>query len=153
AFGVRGGYRITTVIGLELSFQYGAAGGSGTTQVSGASEESEYSVASVRLGGNMRFMTKGKVARFVGTVGAGLAYDSLSFTHCDLCDVLDGDGAGFYVLLEPGFELDFSGFIVGVALPVMPSFGKGGENEQNQSTLEEGLTQAGIMLRAGYGRW
>jgi hypothetical protein len=93
-------------------------------------------------------MTKGKTVRFVGTVGAGLAYDSTSFTSCDFCDVLEGGGAGFYVLLEPGLELDFSGFIIGAALPIMPTFGNvtGGSNDGS-------MLQAGLMLRLGYGFW
>jgi hypothetical protein len=107
---------------------------------------------------NLRLMTKGKTVRFVGTIGGGIAYDELSFDAGPLLTAIGGQqsrgNVTGYALLEPGMELEFSHVILGVALPIMPTFGAGGDDtETGNDNFSDTLAQAGIQLRVGYGFW
>jgi hypothetical protein len=154
AGGLRFGYRAATILGLELMFQYGASGGGdGSTRLQGTTVIDEgYAVKSLRMGGNVRLMTKGKTVRFVGTLGGGVAYDAVSFDEA-LNAARDAEGATGYLLLEPGLELEFSRFVVGAALSIIPTFSRGGERDAGGNAFGNTFAQAGLQLRAGYGFW
>jgi hypothetical protein len=114
AGGVRVGYRVNTPASFDFMFEYGdifttnPAGGYG------------YSKQSYRLGVNLRLMTPGKSARFVGNLGGGIAIDDIDLTAINggacpagACSFLGAWGVDAYLLNELGFELDFSGVLVG----------------------------------------
>jgi hypothetical protein len=160
AGGIRLGYRVATILGLEGMFQYGRAGGDGA--IDGTNTVGSFVTESLRIGPNLRLMTKGKTLRFVGTIGAGLAYDSLTFSG-NLTSLLDDpEGAvSAYLLLEPAIELQIGHLILGAALPIMPTSSQGGDTADSSGSgsantgdsFSSALAQIGFQLRVGYGSW
>src|SRR5262249_25631980 len=122
--GVRVGYRAATIVGLEAMFEYRAQGAKGEVSyydstTNHTASSAEVSFTSPRLGGNLRLMTNGRVARFVATMGAGVAFDSVTWTGCDFCE--DKSGPEFFAHVELGMEFEFNRFFFGAMLENMGS--------------------------------
>ncbi|MEJ7729350.1 MAG: tetratricopeptide repeat protein [Polyangiaceae bacterium] len=160
AGGVRIGYRVATILGLEGLFQYGRAGGDGIVFLPEREADGSFDTESLRIGANLRLMTKGKTVRFVGTMGGGLAYDSLTFSE-GLLSLGEPDGAvSAYLLLEPAIEVQIGHLILGAALPIMPTSSGGGDTDASSDpsgtssdSFGSALAQVGFQLRVGYGSW
>lgn len=130
AVGVRGGYRLNNLTGVEMMFDYNI--------VPTRADE----LKSTRLGLNLRLMTDGPQTRFVGVLGAGLAYDSIS----------NAKAASVFGNLELGLEMNLGKMLGGVfvqsTLASAAAVGKVLTDEFNA-----GLGAAGLGVRFGYGQW
>jgi hypothetical protein len=125
--GARLGYRIISEVGIELEFNQ-------ALNVNQTNKQDALVGTTVgRL--NARLMTTTMPVRFVTTVGVGYARD------------FDGQGSGDGInfLVEPGFDVELSQFIVGLGAPVVVSF-----TSLSGSAVKFDF---GGGLRAGYGFW
>ena len=93
--GARLGYRISTPIGLEFLFDYA------NNPIATRSGDSTVRLSSARFGGSVRLMSPGRKARFVASIGGGLAYNWLGKG--------ESPGGVAFINLDTGFELDWSG--------------------------------------------
>jgi hypothetical protein len=163
AGGVRVGYRVNTPAAFELMFEYGDIFTSDTDNAitaDGTEIDASYSKQSYRLGVNVRLMTPGKSARFVGTLGGGIVIDDIDVekndgTPCPTCSFPGGWGVDPYLLSELGFELDFSGVLVGACLQSYFQSARGIERSDSEKDLydDDVLIHIGGSLRAGYAFW
>jgi hypothetical protein len=121
-----------------------------------------YSKQSYRLGVNLRLMTPGKSARFVGNIGGGIVIDDidLSTSNGDACPpqrcpFQGAWGIDPYLLNELGFELDFSGVLVGACLQSYFQSARGIEKSGTDVNAydHDVLVSIGGSLRAGYAFW
>lgn len=157
--GVRGGYRINTAFGLELMLDYSRLGGGsdegpGVSGQDGPIVNTDYELESIRIGGNIRFMSPGYRARFVAAMGIGFAYDAgeLLLTSADDADddSLEGDATNVYFNLEQGVEFNIRHFLVGLVVQqIAGTTGRLVESAQ----FGGGQITIGLGLRVGYGRW
>jgi hypothetical protein len=160
SLGGRLGLRMSTPFAIEGMLQLDQAGAIGPTNtVVGedgvAQEGGDADFRAIRLGGNAKLMTRGRVARFVGAIGGGVSFDSLDFTPCppsfsDLeCYDEDTSGVNAFVNTEGGVEIDIRGFFFGAVLQQMLC---------TVSSLDAPNTGnfagfVGLGLRVGYGTW
>jgi hypothetical protein len=139
-----------------VMFEYGSA-----SIDSGLDETTSFTLSSARFGLNLRLMSPGKSARFVGTIGGGATYDTFSFEPGGQCegdkcgDVLpkcvDGcSGFNAFLLGELGFELDLKGVLVGLAFQSYFQSIKGIDEAPFGKTP---VAIIGGGLRVGYALW
>jgi hypothetical protein len=154
AGGVRIGYRVNTPASFEFMFEYG------NIFTADEPENQGYSRSSYRLGLNLRLMTPGKTARFVGTLGGGLVIDDIDFTDamggaCDAgCLEQGASGADPYLINELGFELDFGGVLLGASMQSYFQSTKGIDFESGKNAYDgDVLIHLGGGLRVGYALW
>lgn len=157
AGGFRVGYRVNTPASFDFMFEYGNI----FTTASDANVDIGYSRSSFRVGLNLRLMTPGKTARFVGTLGGGLVVDDIEFTDKNgaacpdtRCSHTMASGVDPYFLNELGLELDFGGVLVGASLQSYFQSAKGidFDNGENAYT-DDVLMHFGGGLRVGYAFW
>ena len=163
AGGVRVGYRVNTPAAFEFMFEHGdifTNDADNAITSDGTEIDAGYSKQSYRLGVNVRLMTPGKSARFVGTLGGGIVIDDLDVEQadgapCPTCSFPGGWGVDPYLLSELGFELDFSGVLVGACLQSYFQSARGIERSDSEKDLydEDVLIHIGGSLRAGYAFW
>jgi hypothetical protein len=96
----------------------------------------------VRFGGGFRLMSPGRKARFVATIGGGLAYKWLGSG--------DSPGGVVFVNLDTGFEYDWSGVLLGIA--AQQSLLLGGADTDGVELADPRVT-LGLGARIGYGAW
>jgi hypothetical protein len=154
AGGVRVGYRVNTPASFDFMFEYGDVFTAHETLDYG------YSKQSYRLGVNLRLMTPGKSARFVGNLGGGIVIDDIDVTTrrgapCTTCPFTGAWGVDPYLLNELGFELDFSGVLVGASLQTYFQSARGIEKSGSDINAfsDDVLIHVGGSLRAGYALW
>ncbi|NUQ78899.1 MAG: hypothetical protein HUU21_35690 [Polyangiaceae bacterium] len=156
AGGFRAGYRVNTPASFDFMFEYGDI----STDFTVGGGSYSYNKQSFRLGINLRLMTPGKSARFVGNLGGGIAIDDIDFrtadgAPCPTCSFKGSWGVNPYLLNELGFELDFSGVLVGACLQSYFQSARGIEISGTESDAydEDVLVHIGGSLRAGYALW
>jgi hypothetical protein len=154
AGGIRVGYRVNTPASFDFMFEYGDVFTAHETLDYG------YSKQSYRLGVNLRLMTPGKSARFVGNLGGGIVIDDIDVTTrrgapCTTCPFTGAWGVDPYLLNELGFELDFSGVLVGASLQTYFQSARGIEKSGSDINAfsDDVLIHVGGSLRAGYALW
>jgi len=134
--GARLGYRIATPIGLEFLFDYA------NNPITTRSGDSKVRLSSVRLGGSVRLMSPGRKARFVASIGGGLAYNWLGKG--------ESPGGVAFINLDTGFELDWSGVLVGLA--AQQTLLLGGADTAEVELADPRVT-IGLGARVGFGGW
>ncbi|MDI1448942.1 hypothetical protein [Polyangium sp. 6x1] len=134
--GARLGYRISTPIGLEFLFDYA------NNPIATKSGDSTVRLNSARFGGGVRLMSPGRKARFVATIGGGLAYNWLGSG--------ESPGGVAFINLDTGFELDWSGVLVGLA--AQQTLLLGGTDTADVELADPRVT-VGIGARVGFGGW
>lgn len=156
AGGIRVGYRVNTPASFDFMFEYGDI----FTENANNTLDYGYSKQSYRLGVNLRLMTPGKSARFVGNLGGGLVIDDIDLTArsgapCTTCPFTGAWGVNPYLLNELGFELDFSGVLVGACLQSYFQSARGIEKSGTEIDAydHDVLIHIGGSLRAGYAIW
>jgi hypothetical protein len=149
AFGVHGGYRPLTVLGVEAMYRYSHTSVSGVDDASGAA--AKYTLRSHRVGAGLRLMSSGTKARFIATLHGGLTVDAfeLGGSCRGLCDA---NGATGFADAEVGFELDLKGVLLGVLIEQSVS-GKKHLARARGDFFSEAIIQFGAGLRVGYGAW
>jgi hypothetical protein len=171
SLGLRGGYRLLPWFSAELMLE-GArhTGGAcpkqdfpGLTRVScdGQATPADYELTSARVGPNARFMTTGKLVRFVSTLGFGLARHSFELPASQVVDgaASEWGGSGAYLLFELGGQLNLGHVLLELDLVATvdsiaslnskapQTAGSGFRYEQDS------LSMVGLGLRGGYGQW
>ncbi len=135
--GGRFGYRTGTRVGLEFLLDYM----NNRVKKSNGSRDETVVLSAVRFGGGVRLMSPGRTARFVATIGAGLAY---KWTGSET-----SPGAVPFANLDLGFEYDWSGVLLGVA--AQQSLLGGAETVEAE--LADPRFTVGLGVRIGYAGW
>jgi hypothetical protein len=160
------GYRVNTAAAFDFQFQYANmfTPGTGSNGAPGG-----YTWGSTRFGLDLRLMTAGRTARFVGGVGGGFSIDQVKLdstipceTNADLATPgstpttsgCTASGASPFVTGQLGLELDFGGVLLDVGLQthVFSSRGitiPGGDGIFDNNSLFD----FGGGLGVGYGAW
>jgi len=133
--GARLGYRMTTPLALELLFEY-------ANNPIATRTDSTVRLSSVRFGGGFRLMSPGRKARFVATIGGGLAYNWLGKNT--------SPGGVAFVNLDTGVELDWSGVLVG--LTAQQTLLLGG-TDTAEVELADPRVSLGLGARVGFASW
>ncbi len=154
AGGLRAGYRVNVPAAFELLFEYGNIFARPRDP---AFEGSGYTLQSIRVGGAVRLMSPGKLLRFVGGLGGGLAYDWIRFKGeilkgCATC--LAAKGVDPFVVTDVGAELDIDHVLIGLSVQAVFQSSRGleapGEIEPFDS---KPLIHVGPSVRVGYAFW
>lgn len=152
--GLRGGFRPTSIFGLEALADFRRIDGRGTfsfaSNATGTFGDTKLTIQSVRLGGATRFMSRGRVVSFVQELGGGVAFNSVDL-GCAGC--ADASGADFFLLSESGIELDFAGIFFGAVVEQGASSFLGSSNADGQTPIDGVAASIGLGLRVGYGTW
>lgn len=164
AIGLRGGYRLSNAVALDLMLDVGAL------DVKGAYDEStdtsrDYTLRSVHFGPDLKLMTTGEKLRFVTTVGAGIVHHRLAVAAAGEAAAAHVSGLDPYFLVELSFGFNLKHFLGEVGLIALidgstalqkgfPSTGQGGDQNSNLTKdLGTTLPMVGIGLRGGYSQW
>ncbi|MCA9643700.1 MAG: hypothetical protein H6718_02210 [Polyangiaceae bacterium] len=161
SFGVHGGYRVWSPIGIEALIE-GARHNVETCvkDVSDCSDQPsskrEYSLNSFRLGTNLRLFSSGQKLRFSGALGFGVVRQALELKSTG--DFQGGSAAGFdsYFMIELGAQYNAGHWLFGLA--ALGYFnGTSGINDETingQRVYEQnGLVTGGIGIRVGWSAW
>ncbi|MFO0611417.1 MAG: hypothetical protein U0414_02430 [Polyangiaceae bacterium] len=172
--GLRAGFRINTYAAFEGSFDYSNVTGGRTSPSGSQSDPAEYSFSSWRLGPFLRLMSPGRIARFVGAVGGGLAFHDVSFSNVtgdaaciksaqpliERC--LDSWGVDFFVTADAGVEFNIGRAILGLRLEVTVDGTKGSNDNQGSEKSADRVGNAfdndpvpfiGPIAHFGYSVW
>ncbi len=134
--GARFGYRLSTPVGIEFMFDYTS------NRIANPSEDATIALSSARFGGGFRLMSPGRKARFVATIGGGLAYNWIGRG--------DSPGGVAFFNIDAGFEYDWSGVLLGLA--AQQSLLVGGVDTAVAELADPRVT-LGLGARIGYGSW
>lgn len=136
--GARFGYRTSTRVGFEFMFDYM----SNRVTTEAAPADDRVAMNALRFGGGFRLMSPGRTARFVATIGGGLAYKWI--TKGDSSQVVP------FGNLDMGFEYDWSGVLLGIAAQhnvLLPG------DEVGRMELSDPRFTLGLGVRLGYAGW
>lgn len=157
SLGVQLGYRLITAVGFEVMFDYGNVSSTGPAVMTSTTRayESEYEASSFQSGGNVRFMTPERRARFVATLGFGLTYDSFSLTKYSGASSTgieqSTSSTNLYFNTEQGVEFNVREVLIG--LVVQQTVGTVGSLREGNLGLEGNTMNLGVGLRLGYSSW
>lgn len=166
ALGLRGGYRIWKAVALELMIDAGevtvqkacdeSAGKSPSSDCDAPALTRDYSVATFRIGPNLRIMSTSDRLRVVGTLGMGAV--SHTFRLGETSAVGDGGkdrASDPYLLLELGGEMNLGHVLLGLGLSLF--FDGGSDLSVNGRELypedSDGLGFIGLTIRGGVSQW
>ena len=187
ALGLRVGYRVADWAGFELGGQLSSIGGTGTGEFTQTIDLPgqpapldahaslagvKYTLNTIRLGANLRVMAPGRfLVRFIGTLGAGLAIDQLSWTlpatgepvpNTHTGDVLapsrgqlpgHTSGVGGYGELDLGIEIELARIIFGLSAQSIIQSTKGLDDGSFSPYADRPVFFLGPALHVGYGFW
>jgi hypothetical protein len=136
--GGRFGYRTSTRVGLEFMLDYM----NNRVKTSAPPADDTVVLNAVRFGGGFRLMSPGRTARFVATIGAGLAYKWIGSGK--------SPGAVPFGNLDLGFEYDWSGVLLGIAAQQSLLFGG---DDTGGAELADPRFTVGLGARIGYAAW
>lgn len=164
--GLRPGYRVHTYAGFEGLIEYGNVQGPAN-----GTEDTSYSLSSIRLGPVLRLMSPGEVIRFVGTLGGGLAVHFMSYEGLDpelVCPGLKSRdcasvGVDFFAMTEVGFEVDIDRVLLGLGIAAYISGTKGMDDfDENSADVQDRIEEPyenkllpmiGPRIHIGYAFW
>jgi hypothetical protein len=171
SFGLRGGYRISESIAVELAFDIGRLDAKGACEPNAAAPETpcwakrDFSLRSLRFGPNLRLMTGGDTLRFATGIGVGIVNHKLSVEPAVATDAAmtpreggSANGVDPYFSLELGgaynyrhllAELSVVAFIEG-ATGLRGAF----DDKEQRAVFANGtLPMLGLTLKVGYSGW
>jgi hypothetical protein len=155
ALGVRAGYRIWTPAAAELMLEWGRQEVSNACDAATCDTATpvlrEYSLATVRVGSNVRLMSAGEKLRFSSTLGVGSVRHTL-----DIPGVARATGWNAYLMLELGMQVNFGNLLLGLdALAFVDATNNTNSHEGSNSyePYTGGLLIVGLGLRAGWSEW
>jgi hypothetical protein len=162
--GARVGYRLASIVGVEVGAEYAHVGASGQGKPSFADLPTatfplHYDLSTFRLGVDVRLMTTGHTIRFVQTFGGGVSFDAVSWEPGAGSSVTrqNAKGVDAFGMSETGFEVDLKSVLLGLtAQNVLASSGALNHPEHTQfsgSTYGGPQFSIGLGLRAGYRLW
>lgn len=151
---IRAGYQVNGTASFDVMLQYVNV----AIHMKG-DEGAKYTFEAGRLGLNLRLMTPGQTVRFVGSLGGGIAHDSVSFSpatvhRCPAEQCFDASGVDPFVLTDVGVELDFGGPLVGFSLESYFQSSRGIDDADDTDLYEpRALIHLGGSVRVGYAFW
>lgn len=171
SFGLRGGYRISESIAVELAFDVGRLDAKGVCEPNATAPETpcwakrDFSLRSLRFGPNLRLMTGGDTLRFATGIGVGIVNHKLNVEPATASDTAmtpreggSASGVDPYFSLELGAaynyrhllaELSVIAFIEG-ATGLRGAF----DDEEQRAVFANGtLPMLGLTLKVGYSGW
>jgi hypothetical protein len=163
SFGLRGGYRLSEPIAVELAVDFGRLQAEGACELDASDKcvaSRDFSLHSLRFGPNLRLMTHGEVVRFATAVGAGVVNHKLSLSaHAD--PARSGGSASSldpYFCLELGAAFNYKHFLaeVGAVAFIEGATGLHGafDASTEQAVFSSGtLPMLGFVLKLGYSAW
>ena len=147
---LRVGYQVNTAASFDVMLQY--------VNIATHSKQGDakYTFEAGRLGLNLRLMTPGQTFRLVGSLGGGIAYDTVSFNlddpaRCPADKCFDASGVDPFVLADLGVELDFGGALLGFSLESYFQSSRGIDAKGDRDLYDaRALIHLGGSLRVGY---
>ncbi|MFZ5894427.1 MAG: hypothetical protein ACOY0T_25420 [Myxococcota bacterium] len=164
SFGLRGGYRLSEPVAVELAFDLGRLQADNACELDTNSDMCvayrDYSLRSLRFGPNLRLMTHGEVVRFATSVGAGIASHKLTLS-ADAGTARAGGSASSldpYFCLELGAAFNYKHLLaeLGVIAFIEGATGLHGafDERTEQAVFSSGtLPMLGFVLKLGYSAW
>jgi hypothetical protein len=169
SFGLRGGYRLSEAIAVELGFDAGRLDAKGACEPNvsapdmGCYAKRNFSLRSLRFGPSLRLMTAGESLRFATGIGVGIVSHKLVVEPAIAIDATERAG-GSSTGLDPYFSLELGvgynyrhllaelaviAFIEG-ATGLRGAFDAG----EQKAVFENGtLPMLGLSLKVGYSSW
>ncbi|MGC4089701.1 MAG: PEGA domain-containing protein [Polyangiaceae bacterium] len=162
SFGVRGGYRISEPVAVELAIDLGRLKAEDACQFDAMTDQCvakrDFSLRSLRFGPNLRLMTHGEMLRFATSVGAGITSHELSLSA--EADRAGGSASSLdpYFSLELGAAFNYKHFLaeLGVIAYIEGATGLHGAFDANteRAVFSSGtLPMLGVVLKLGYSAW
>jgi hypothetical protein len=152
AFGLRGGYRLWQYVAFELMLDAGKQSvgpGDYTGPGAATSRRASYDLTTARLGGNVRLLWGGRIARLSAAIGVGAVSHNLAMEE------RKAKGDDSYFLMELGVQ-----FNIGKVLleGVLMSMIEGAANVKDDAgtkmyTGHTFIPQVGGGFRVGMGQW
>ncbi len=167
SFGLRGGYRLSEPIAVELALDIGRLDAKGACEVDDTGTncvaKRTFSLRSVRVGPNLRLMTRGDMLRFATSIGAGIVSHRLELSPTEAMDgtMQKGGSASSvdpYFCLELGAAFNYRHLLLelGVIAFIEGATGLHGAFDQKteQAVFSNGtLPMLGLVLKGGYSSW
>lgn len=150
SYGVRGGYRFWQNVAFEGLIDIGkqSVGPGEYTPPNAPVGRTTYELSTTRVGGNVRLLTGGRVARLSSVFGVG------SVTHKLELGAISATGSEGYFLLEFGAQFNIGHVLLEAAaltyLEGATAIKYQGERIYTDHTI---IPQVGVGFRAGYGEW
>jgi hypothetical protein len=146
---VRGGYRFSSLFGLELdiSASNDSVGACRDTPEC-PTQQGAFRLSTTRIGPAARFMTSGAKGRLVGTVGFGPAVHSMSYDNVLLGPngaPSNTSGVGSYFELAGSYELNLGHLLLGAGLRLL--------SENADKVGMKNVNSLGLDLQIGYSQW
>jgi hypothetical protein len=163
SFGLRGGYRISEPVAVELSIDLGRLDAKNACELDAEDmcvAKRDFSLRSFRFGPNLRLMTHGEVIRFATAVGAGITSHKLTLSRDDATMRAGGSASSLdpYFSLELGVAFNYRHLLaeVGAIAFIEGATGLHGafDAQTEQAVFSSGtLPMLGFVLKLGYSAW
>ena len=172
SFGLRGGYRLSESIAVELAFDAGRLEAKGACQPNPAPASDDacwarrdFSLRSLRAGPNLRLMTSGEKLRFATGIGVGIVSHKLEIEPAASAGSTSQDlhggkaqGVDAYFSLELGAAYNYRHLLAELAVIAFIEGATGlrgafDTNEQRTVFSNGTLPMLGLVLKVGYSSW
>jgi hypothetical protein len=169
SFGLRGGYRISESIAVELGFDVGRLDAKGACEADPAVPATtcwakrDFSLRSLRFGPNLRLMTGGEKLRFATGIGVGIVSHELKVEAAEASDMTarkGGTASGIdpYFSLELGAAYNYRHLLAELAVIAYIEGATGlrgafDDSEQRAVFADGTLPMLGLTLKVGYSSW
>jgi hypothetical protein len=150
AYGLRLGYRFWKPVAFEAMVDGGTQRVGPGEYKSGGSDDQRlaYELNTGRVGGNVRLLAGGRVARFSAVFGVG------AVSHQVKLGDKDGRGTDSYLLIETGAQFNVGRVLLeGCVLTYLEGVSAVKAGEERMYTERTVVPQLGIGFRVGYGQW
>jgi hypothetical protein len=172
SFGLRGGYRLSDSIAVELAFDAGRLEAKGACQPNppSAAENAcwakrDFSLRSLRFGPNLRLMTGGEKLRFATGIGVGIVSHKLEVQPATSSGSTSPDLQGgkansvdAYFALELGAAYNYRHLLAELAVIAFIEGATGlrgaFDTDEQRAVFSDGtLPMLGLTLKVGYSSW
>jgi hypothetical protein len=162
ALGLRAGYRLWTPVWTELMLEWGkeSVRGACDTGAPSAPCDRHYTLATVRVGPNVRLTTSGEKLRFSTAFGAGSVRHTLDLATSASTDpkvLAGGIAAGWnpYFMLELGLGLNLGHVLLGFDATAFVDGTTNTKFDDHRDSPKpyDGLLILGLGLRGGWSEW
>ena len=160
---MRGGYRISEPVAVELAVDFGRLEAKDACELDANDmcvAKRDFSLRSLRFGPNLRLMTHGEVVRFATSIGAGVVSHRLSLARDDATARAGGDASSLdpYFSLELGAAFNYRHLLaeIGAIAFIEGATGLHGafDAQTEQAVFSSGtLPMLGFVVKLGYSAW
>jgi hypothetical protein len=156
ALGLRAGYRLWTPVWAELMLEWGKEGVKGVCDKTASDRPCSlhYTLATVRVGPNVRLTTSGEKLRFSTAFGAGSVRHTFDLAASDWRPGVTAAGWNPYFMLELGLGLNLGHVLLGFdATAFVDGTTKTKSDDASHYKPYDGLLILGLGLRGGWSEW